>query len=54
MVDDVTEATMARTSDNVDELVRDGGLATTVVLQRQTVDHVTSVLRRVVHGVATM
>ena len=40
------------TSDDVDELVRDGGLATTVVLHRQTADHVGRVLRRVVHGVA--
>ena len=43
----------AGTSDDVDELVRDGGLATTVVLHLERADHVRRVLRRVVHGVAT-
>jgi hypothetical protein len=42
-----------RTSNNIDKLVRDGGLATTVVLHLQTGDHVTSVLRGIVHGIAT-
>ena len=41
------------TGDDVDQLVGDGGLATTVVLHGQTVDHVRRVLRRVIHGIPT-
>lgn len=40
------------TCDDVDELVRDGGLTTTVVFELQIRDHVASVLGGVVHGVA--
>jgi hypothetical protein len=42
-----------RTSDDVDELVRDRGLATTVVLELQTANHLAGVLGGVLHGVAT-
>lgn len=47
---------MARehTSDDVDKLVRDSGLATTVVLHLEGANHVRSVLRRIVHSVATV
>ena len=41
------------TSDDVDELVGDGSLATTVVLHLQRGDHVAGILGRVVHGVTT-
>ena len=44
---------MVRTSDDIDQLVRDGGLATTVVLHGQPIDHVRRVLRCVVHSVTT-
>ena len=44
---------MVRTSDDIDQLVRDGGLATTVVLHGPPVDHVRRVLGRVVHGIPT-
>lgn len=41
------------TGNDIDELVGDRGLTATVVLELQVVDHVSSVLGRVVHGVAT-
>lgn len=40
------------TSDNVDQVVGNGGLSTTVVKHVERRDHVTGVLRGVVHGVA--
>jgi hypothetical protein len=40
------------TSDNLNQFTSNGSLSGTVVQDLEFVDHVTSVLRRVVHGVA--
>jgi hypothetical protein len=40
------------TSDNLDQLTGNGSLSSTVVKNLESVDHVTSVLGGVVHGVA--
>jgi hypothetical protein len=41
------------TGNDINQLVGNGGLATTVVLHLERANHVRSVLRRVVHGIAT-
>jgi hypothetical protein len=41
------------TSDDVDKLVGNGSLPTAVVLQLQRGNHVTRILLRAIHGVAT-
>lgn len=43
----------SRTSDNLDELASNDGLTSSVVQNLELVDHVTSVLGRIIHGVLT-
>ena len=43
---------MKRTSDNIHQLIRDGSLATTVVLHLEGPNHVACILGRVIHGVS--
>ena len=50
---DLSRLQSTSTGNDIDELVGDRSLTSTVVLELQTVDHVTSVLGRVVHSIAT-